>query len=67
LRAFYYEAPGKGPPFAALTAETTIASEGDGLIYDPAFSTPLHLGSEFEPLQIRRGWVEAHFADNAIG
>ncbi|MDA1313057.1 MAG: hypothetical protein O2968_06965 [Acidobacteria bacterium] len=39
-----------------LVAPQVIARKGDGLSYEPAFTDPLHAGTEFVQLQARDDW-----------
>ncbi|MFW8601172.1 hypothetical protein ACOHYD_06780 [Desulfobacterota bacterium M19] len=43
-------------PAGVLTAKEVMARKGDGLIYKPSFTTPLHAGLEFRLLERRGGW-----------
>ncbi|MDP4624431.1 MAG: BatD family protein [Akkermansiaceae bacterium] len=47
------------PVDAVVTAREVIARQGDGLIYDNAFSSPLHPGTEFKILQTRNHYHQA--------
>jgi len=53
--------------FGIIIAESVTARRGDGLIYDPAFSSLLHPATEFRLLEIRKGWIHAEFADGMRG
>ncbi len=44
-------------PAGVLTAKEVVARKGDGLIYKPSFTTPLHAGLEFRLLERRGGWL----------
>ncbi|MEP2774991.1 MAG: BatD family protein [Luteolibacter sp.] len=47
------------PTDAVVTAREVTARQGDGLIYDSAFTSPLHPGTEFTILQTRNNWHQA--------
>lgn len=44
-------------PAGVLTAKEVVARKGDGFIYKPSFTTPLHAGLEFRLLERRGGWL----------
>ncbi len=44
-------------PAGVLTAKEVVARKGDGLIYKPSFTAPLHAGLEFRLLERRGGWL----------
>lgn len=46
-----------------VIATETIARQGDGLSYDPAFEDPLHAGAEFQVLEERLGWHRVQLPD----
>ncbi len=46
-----------------VVASDTIARQGDGLSYDPAFEDPLHAGAEFHVLEERPGWHRVELPD----
>lgn len=47
-----------------ITQELT-ARQGDGLIYEPAFSTKLHSGTEFKLLESRDEWLHVQLPDDS--
>ncbi|MBK1831431.1 tetratricopeptide repeat protein [Verrucomicrobiaceae bacterium R5-34] len=44
------------PVDGVVVEREVIARQGDGIIYDNAFSSPLHAGTEFEVLERRGDW-----------
>ena len=46
-----------------VVASETIARQGDGQSYDPAFEDPLHAGVEFRVLEERPGWHRVELPD----
>jgi hypothetical protein len=49
-------------PGVVTSAETT-ARKGDGTSYEPAFTEPLHAGTEFRVLEDRGEWLEVALDD----
>ena len=41
-----------------ITADSTIARQGDGLNYPESFKEPLHSGTEFDLLEKRNNWLK---------
>ncbi len=64
LSSFAYDTIGEGrsEPGVVVAIET-VARQGDGLSYDPAFEEPLHAGAEFEVLEERPGWHRVELPD----
>lgn len=48
-----------------ITAKEVMAYQGDGYIYEPAFTTPLHAGTEFRLLARRRNWYYVQLNDGS--
>lgn len=48
-----------------IVAKQVTARQGDGLIYEPAFETKLHNGSEFVLLEDRGEWLHIELADES--
>lgn len=46
-----------------VVQEQVVARKGDGEAYQPAFSEPLHAGTEFRAREMRGEWVRAELAD----
>ena len=46
-----------------IVAPDTIARQGDGQSYEPAFRDPLHAGAEFEVLETRPDWYRVELPD----
>lgn len=46
-----------------ITASEVTARKGDGTSFEPAFTAPLHAGSEFRILEDRGEWVEVALDD----
>jgi hypothetical protein len=46
-----------------ITSSEIIARKGDGESYQPAFTAPLHAGTEFTLLETRPGWYEVELTD----
>ena len=46
-----------------ITTPETTARKGDGESYPPAFTSPLHEGTEFTLMGSRAGWYEIELAD----
>jgi hypothetical protein len=46
-----------------VTATETTARKGDGASYEPAFTEPLHAGTEFRVLEDRGEWLEVALDD----
>ncbi len=46
-----------------VVAREVLARKGDGERYTPAFQEPLHSGTEFLRLEIRKGWWHIRLAD----
>lgn len=49
-------------PGVIIQAET-VARKGDGASYEPAFTEPLHAGTEFEWLETRGDWLHVVLGD----
>ena len=47
-----------------ITVKEVTARQGDGLIYDSAFNTPLHAGTEFSILETRDDWHHIKLTDD---
>ncbi len=54
-------------PAGVLTAKEVVARKGDGLIYKPSFTTPLHAGLEFRLLERRGGWLHIRLINGQEG
>ncbi|MFD2159713.1 tetratricopeptide repeat protein [Rubritalea tangerina] len=48
-----------------IVQKELIARKGNGLIYDNAFTTPLHSGTEFQTLETRGDWLHAKLLDGS--
>ncbi len=48
-----------------ITAQEVVARQGDGLIYEPAFTGKLHNGTEFEILEDRDEWLHIVLPDDS--
>lgn len=46
-----------------IVAPQTVARQGDGHSYQPAFEEPLHAGSEFRLIEERPGWYQVELPD----
>jgi len=46
-----------------ITVAETTARKGDGTSYEPAFTEPLHAGTEFRILEDRGEWIEVALED----
>lgn len=46
-----------------VVAPDTVARQGDGQSYEPAFEDPLHAGAEFRLLEERRNWYHVQLPD----
>jgi len=46
-----------------ILAREVLARKGDGTMYAPAFLEPLHSGTEFQCLEIRKAWWHIRLAD----
>ena len=46
-----------------IVSPDTIARQGDGQSYEPAFRDPLHAGAEFEVLETRPDWYRVELPD----
>jgi len=47
-----------------ILAQELVARQGDGLIYEPAFTGKLHNGTEFTLLEKRGSWLQIALPDN---
>ena len=52
---------------AVITEVEVFARKGDGLIYDAAYSNPLHSGTEVRILETRRDWIRIRTPDKNEG
>ncbi len=50
-----------------ITAQEIIARQGDGQNYPASFKDPLHMGTEFDLLEHRPGWLHIKLSDNSDG
>ena len=50
-----------------ITAEQTTVRKGNGISYEPQFSTPLHSGTEFSVIEVRGTWYHIRLADGKAG
>lgn len=50
-------------PEGVVLADEVIARQGDGAAYRPAFSTPIHAGSEFRLVEAREKWLRVELSD----
>ncbi len=50
-----------------IVEREVIARKGDSFIYDPAFATALHSGTEVRILEQRRDWLRIKTSDNSQG
>ena len=50
-------------PVGVIVAEEVAARKGDGEIYETAFSTPLHAGTEIVLREDRGGWYFVEIPD----
>ncbi|MCM8533290.1 MAG: tetratricopeptide repeat protein [Lentisphaeraceae bacterium] len=48
-----------------ITEKEVIARQGNGHIYEPAFMTPLHNGTEFALLDARENWLYVELLDGS--
>ncbi|MCM8534859.1 MAG: tetratricopeptide repeat protein [Lentisphaeraceae bacterium] len=48
-----------------ITEKEVIARQGNGHIYEPAFMTPLHSGTEFSILDSRENWLYVELLDGS--
>lgn len=46
-----------------ILAKEVLARKGDGSMYAPAFLEPLHSGTEFQCLELRKSWWHIRLAD----
>jgi hypothetical protein len=53
-------------PAGVILAEEVIARKGDGASYQPAFSEPLHAGTEFVLRESRSGWYYIELPDGRL-
>ncbi len=49
-----------------VIAPDTVARQGDGQGYEPAFEDPLHAGAEFQLLEERRDWYRVQLPDGRL-
>ena len=49
-----------------VVSPVTVARQGDGRSYEPAFLEPLHAGTEFSVLEERPGWCRVELPDGRI-
>lgn len=49
-----------------IVSPETVARQGDGPIYEPAFREPLHAGTEFSVLEERPGWCHVELPDGRV-
>ncbi len=49
-----------------IVAPQTVARQGDGHSYEPAFEEPLHAGSEFRLVEERPGWYRVELPDGRL-
>jgi hypothetical protein len=49
--------------YGVLTAVEVVARQGDGPNYPPRFKDPLHVGTEFELIEQRPGWMHIELSD----
>ena len=50
-----------------ITAEQVTVRKGNGISYEPQFSTPLHPGTEFSVIEIRGNWFQIRLSDGKAG
>jgi len=50
-----------------ITATEVVARQGDGLNYPESFKDPLHVGTEFDLIERRAGWLHVRLSDNSDG
>lgn len=67
LGSLAYEAAGERETVAGVViVPETVARQGDGLGYEPAFQEPLHAGAEFRVLEERRDWLRVELPDGRL-
>lgn len=49
-----------------IVSPDTVARQGDGPSYEPAFREPLHAGTEFSVLEERPGWCRVELPDGRV-
>jgi hypothetical protein len=49
-----------------IVSPDTVARQGDGPSYEPAFQEPLHAGTEFSVLEERPGWCHVELPDGRV-
>ena len=49
-----------------IVSPDTVARQGDGPSYEPAFLEPLHAGTEFSVLEKRPGWCHVELPDGRV-
>lgn len=49
-----------------IVSPDTVARQGDGRGYEPAFLEPLHAGTEFSVLEERPGWCHVELPDGRV-
>ena len=49
-----------------IVSPDTVARQGDGPSYEPAFREPLHAGTEFSVLEERPGWCHVELPDGRV-
>lgn len=50
-----------------ITVRDVVARQGDGQNYPESFKDPLHVGTEFDVLEHRLGWLHIRLSDNNDG
>jgi len=50
-----------------VTAEQVTLRKGNGLSYEPQYSTPLHSGAEFSIIEVRGHWFHIKLSDGKSG
>ena len=55
-----------GSVAGVIVSPDTVARQGDGPSYEPAFREPLHAGTEFSVLEDRQGWCHVELPDGRV-
>jgi hypothetical protein len=48
-----------------ITVSNVVARQGDGQNYPESFKDPLHIGTEFDLLEHRLGWLHIRLSDDS--